>query len=267
VSVRDELPRRLVLIPDIQEQVMMSARARALSVGIAGIFSIATAAAQPVVYKAVDHEAEPGQFSARPNSTAADQAWTSAAASLGAISRVNLESEPLAENQSVRKFAPGVTLSGGRFHVRDVLGSAVEGYNTTGSGGSRYVKADASTSDGSPVVYTFTFTTPVQAFGVYITGVGNRFGGTISMSFNDGQARVIPMTNLYNLGGAQFVGFTDAGKSIRTVRLTLSGSPNSTNAARLAIDDVRWVSARRVGVGVVSSQPFVPSRAEHFRRR
>jgi hypothetical protein len=219
-----------------------------------------TATAQPVVYKAVDPEAEPGQFSARPNCTAADQAWTSAASSLGQISRVNFESVALQENLTTRTFGPGVTLSGGRFHVRDLKGSAIEGYNTTANPGTKYIKADSFTSDGSPVTYTFTFTTPIQAFSTYITGVGNRFGGTISLSFNDGASQVIPMTNLDTLGGAQFVSFTDAKASIRTVKLTLSGSPNQTNAARLSIDEVRWVTSRPGPR--ISTQAFVPRRAQ-----
>lgn len=233
------------------------------TIGILAATCAATANAQLAVYKGVDPEAEPsGQFSGRPNSTTSEQSWTSKASTLGSISKVNFESEGLQENLTKRYFRPGLTLSGGRFHVRNGHGSATEGYNTTATPGSRYVKADSSTSDGSPVIYTFAFNTPIKAFGLNITGVGNRFGGTVSLSFNDGQPRVIPLTNLYNLGGAQFAGFTDAGASISKVTLTLAGSPNNTNAARLVIDDVRWVSARLAPR--VSVEAFVPRRADHL---
>lgn len=221
--------------------------------GLAILAGVAAAQSGPTAFTGVDPEAEPaGPFSGRPNCDAADLAWTAAASALGPISRVTFESETPEDNLVSRFFNPGVIISGGTFHIRGNLGSATEGFNIT-PGGSKYLKPDAYTTDGSPVVYTFAFDVPAQAFSFYLTGVGNRFGGRMDMTFDDGASQSIPLTNLYLLGGAQFAGFTDAGRAVSSVSLSLADSPNGINAARMAIDEVRWVTVPAPGaVGVLA---------------
>jgi len=111
--------------------------------------------------------------------------------------------------------APGITGS-----------SPLEGYNTT-PGGSRELVLSGG-------FLTFTFDTPIDRFGAYISGA-NLDGDTIT--FNDGSQQLIDIPNAGGpgpnlVGGLSFVGFTDFGRSIQTVTFNVGFD-------RLAIDDVR----------------------------
>ena len=111
--------------------------------------------------------------------------------------------------------APGITGS-----------SPLEGYNTT-PGGSRELVLSGG-------FLTFTFDTPIDRFGAYISGA-NLDGDTIT--FNDGLQQMIDIPNAGGpgpnlVGGLSFVGFTDFGRSIQTVTFNVGFD-------RLAIDDVR----------------------------
>ena len=59
---------------------------------------------------------------------------------------------------------------------------------------------------------TFAFSTPIQAFGAYISGM-QLAGQTVT--FSDGSSQSIPVPFSDN-GGIAFVGFTDAGQSGET---------------------------------------------------
>jgi hypothetical protein len=162
------------------------------------------------------------------NSTAAS--FDAAAGALGAINLINFESAPVG-NFSSLVVAPGVTLTGADFfgNLQSIRNTPVGtpdslfGYNTT-SGGSNF----ASLLGGT---LTFTFATPIDAFGGYISGL-QLSGETIS--FNDGSSQTITLINLGS--GVQFAGFTDAGKLISSVTLDATGDI-------VGVDDVRYVAA------------------------
>jgi hypothetical protein len=78
----------------------------------------------------------------------------------------------------------------------------------------------------------FTFATPIQSFGAYISGVQLIF---TSVTFDDGAPQSIPVPMPSDTeGGIAFVGFTDAGQAISSVTIVTIGDV-------LGVDDVRYV--------------------------
>jgi len=68
---------------------------------------------------------------------------------------------------------------------------------------------------------TFTFASPTDVFGMYMTGLQQVFSGTngLTVSFNDGAPQVLtPPINVN--GGTEFFGFTDPGHLISSVTIT-----------------------------------------------
>ncbi len=102
--------------------------------------------------------------------------------------------------------------------------ASVCGFNTT-SGGSQFLETTAA-------ALTFSFATPVDAFGFYITGV--QIDG-LTVTFSDGAPQSIPIVN--SQSGAEFFGFTDFGKSISSVVVNLT---TATGGDRVGFDDVRF---------------------------
>jgi hypothetical protein len=194
---------------------------------IAGLMTN-VANANPITFSGGDAGAN--STDPRPNSNATAASFDAAAGALGATSLINFESAPLGAFSSLA-IAPGVTLSGA-----DVGGSnqtirnspvgtpdRLFGYNTT-AGGSQF----ASMFGG---FLTFTFASPIDAFGGYLSGV-QLDGETIT--FNDGTNQTIPIPNIGGgVGGVQFLGFTDAGKQISSVTINVDGDI-------VGLDDVRF---------------------------
>src|SRR5579859_2782202 len=123
---------------------------------------------------------------------------------------IDFESAPVGSFTSLL-VAPGVTLTGTNTSINNVpnfpTAPTLDGYNTTPSG------AEYAEILGN--VLTFHFTTPVQAFGAYFSGLqSNFFQDTVS--FNDGTSQVINMPETGtsgSVGALDFVGFTDFGAS------------------------------------------------------
>jgi hypothetical protein len=117
---------------------------------------------------------------------------------------------------------PAVSISGGSVTNNSGCGSLC-GFNTT-PGGQYFLLLVGGSA-------TFTFTTPVNAFGFYVTGLQTDLVPTETLTFSDGSSQTIdigPSTG----GGDGFVGFTDlSGVSSVTY--------NATNDI-VAIDDVRY---------------------------
>ena len=92
---------------------------------------------------------------------------------------------------------------------------------------------------------TFTFTTPIQFFGVWLTGTQiNFFQDTVT--FNDGSSQTInvPQTGTdASHGAVNFIGFTDAGKSITGVTITAGFV---TAGDFIGIDDLSYQTAASV---------------------
>jgi hypothetical protein len=210
---------------------------RRLSLAVSALallgLTAAPAAAAPVVFSGEDIMATTS--SPHPVSAAARASFATAAGALGATSLITFESAPLGSFSHLT-VAPGVTINGSDINganqtIRNTSGFPIaptlDGYNTT-PGGAFFVEMLGGT-------LTFSFATPIQAFGAYFSGVQNFTTDTVS--FNDGTSQVIniPETGTNGFTGAlDFVGFTDAGASISSV--TVFAGNNAWDA--IGVDDV-----------------------------
>lgn len=127
----------------------------------------------------------------------------------------------------------GVTVTGGSTDTQCLFPAGnLWGFNTTSGGSSFRCLVGQSV--------TFVFATPIDAFGLYITGLQS---GDISetLTFSDGSNQTFAPPSI-STGGA-FLGFTDFGKQITSV---------TYNAGRDAIglDDVRFHTAQSTAVAV-----------------
>jgi hypothetical protein len=194
-----------------------------------------------ITFSATDAGA--GSANPRPNSDAAAAAYDAAAGLLGTATLVNFESAPLGSFSNLT-IAPGVTINGTDFlsnpqTIRNTPFSSpdsVFGYNTT-AGGSQFVYVNGGT-------LTFSFTQPVNSFGAYITGV-QVDGETITFSDGTQQSVPIPNPDPNGNGGAEFVGFTDAGASIVSITL-VADAGNASDF--IGVDDVRFTTPAATAV-------------------
>ncbi|MGD0745209.1 MAG: PEP-CTERM sorting domain-containing protein [Verrucomicrobiota bacterium] len=189
------------------------------------VFGLITASANssPIVFNGID----PGANSTdpRPNSITAASDFDTAAGVLGPVNIIDFEAAPVGFFFSSLLIAPGVTLdttSEQYISNTSIAPDRLFGYNTT-VGGSNFLQM-ANT-------ITFTFGTPIQAFGFYISGVQAN-GETIT--FSDGSSQTV---NIPNPGsGVQFLGFTDANQQISSVIVYAASDA-------VGIDDVRFVDS------------------------
>ncbi len=180
--------------------------------------------------------------SPHPLSAAAAASFAAAASLIGTVSTINFEGDTLGAFSSLAA-APGVTITGTDINgnnqtIRNTSNSptipTLDGYNTT-PGGSYFLEVQAGT-------VTFTFATPTQFFGAYFSGVQNFFSGE-DITFSDGTSETIAMPETGtsgSIGALDFVGFTDAGKSISSI--TLNAGNANTGADYIGIDDVSYQS-------------------------
>lgn len=184
-----------------------------------------------------DLNAGPG--STHPNASAAAASFSGAAASLGAVGLITFENAPVGAFSSLG-VAPGVTLSGQTYTGGNqaIMNTAafpsapsLDGFNTT-PGGANYAEIEG----GSLV---FTFATPTQFFGAYLSGVQTSFY-LDTFTFSDGTTQTISVPGAgtsSSVGALDFVGFTDAGKSISSVTVNAG---NQSGADFLGVDDVMY---------------------------
>jgi len=207
-------------------------------------FSCVVASANPITFTGEDLNAGPGD--PHPTSAAAAASFDAAAAALGVSSTITFETAALGSFSSLNA-APGVTVTGTDLNGNEQVvknvdsfpsNPALGGFNTT-PGGSQYIDMFGGT-------LTFTFATPTQFFGAYLSGVQNFTQDTIT--FSDGTSETINVpdvgTNGSN-GALDFVGFTDAGKSITSVTINAgeAGPGASGGEDEIGVDDVRYQSA------------------------
>jgi hypothetical protein len=105
----------------------------------------------------------------------------------------------------------------------------LDGYNTTPSG-ANFVEMQGGT-------LTFTFASPIQAFGAYFSGVQNFTTDTVN--FSDGTSQVLDIPEdgtSSSIGALDFVGFTDAGASISSV--TINAGSFAAGYDDIGVDDV-----------------------------
>jgi MYXO-CTERM domain-containing protein len=191
-----------------------------------------TASAAVITFSGSDPGVAPG--GARPNS---DTARANFLAAAGLTTLINFESLPTGSPATILNLGSGVTYTPTNpdgFSGVFSTDSTTLGYNTTPLGIQhlRY-------SSGSPSLdATFSFSTPIFAFGAYFTGMGNS-GPAASVLFNDGTSQSFTLTAQVD-GGVQFFGFTDVGNSISAV--TLRG--NTTDV--FGIDDLSFAAVSAV---------------------
>jgi hypothetical protein len=170
---------------------------------------------------------------ARPNSALAASQFDAAAGALGAVNIIDFESFKSGELPNSTTI-PGVTISASGSGANSIStdNSNTLGFNTT-AGGSNFLQSQTS------LTTTFTFATPIQAFGAYITGLGTAPGNAL-LNFSDGSTQSYDLTALIGdaNGGAGFFGFTDAGKSISSI--AFAGTTSGQDI--YGIDDVRYVA-------------------------
>lgn len=210
-----------------------------VSLSIATLVAAAPASAAPTLFQGEDIMATTS--SPHPLSAAAAAAFDAAVLGLGGGTTVTFEGAPLGSFSSLAD-AFGNTVSGADYlgnnqTVRNTsnfpAGPTLDGYNTT-SGGAKFIEVQGGT-------LTFTFVSPVYAFGAYFSGVQNFFNTTVS--FNDGssQSFVIPNAGTSSsVGALTFFGFTDVGASISGI--TINAGNAQTGADFLGVDDVRFAT-------------------------
>lgn len=170
--------------------------------------------AAPIIYSGYDVGA--GSLAVSPNATAAAAAFDAAS---GLLPVIDFES-PIPAGVSMS--AANVTNFGGCL-------DALCGYNTTSGGGQFHLQLGGAQFAGAQ---TFTFASPINAFGAYFTGwqlsdqTLSYFDGLTTVTLN------MPAAS-FNDGGTIFFGFIDAGASISSITFDASNDI-------VAVDDVRY---------------------------
>jgi hypothetical protein len=145
-----------------------------------------------------------------PLSTAAQTSFETAAAAFGPLNTITYESlatgfySPITAAPGVTITLPGTdpNIGPGVSGISDTTLGNLYGFNTTPEG-SQWL--------GFPVgSATFTFATPTNSFGTFLTGLQTVFSDTtdLQITFNDGTSELLtPPINVN--GGAEYFGFTD----------------------------------------------------------
>ncbi len=105
---------------------------------------------------------------------------------------------------------------------------------------------DATNPAVTSALATFSFATPVQAFGVYLTGLGTQLPSHFEMLlYQNGQTTnptVVPLVGNQNLqGGVQFAGFTDPGVGYTGVSFQMTGFTTSSRDI-VSFDGISFVT-------------------------
>ena len=95
-------------------------------------------------------------------------------------------------------------------------------------------------SNSGTVTLSFAFNDPIQAWGLYITGLGTA-NGNLYVVYNDGTAQSHSVAGDFT-GGSLFFGFTDAGKSISAVVIELEERYRRHARYVFGLDDMRYVA-------------------------
>ena len=119
------------------------------------------------------------------------------------------------------------------------------GFNTT-PGGSEWLQVAPFFNDPVGGAVTFSFSTPIQAFGAYLTDAQTSLPGPITLTFNDGSAEILSIVKNADAGGALFFGFTDFGRSIISVTYNTGATADTRDI--WGIDDVRYSTSANVVV-------------------
>ena len=183
----------------------------------------APANAAVVVYSGYDVSAQ--NLNTKPNADAAHNAYLAATAGLANTFTASFEGATLGALTSFDLGGGGVMTGAANGGAPQVFRNQLQcqyalcGGNTT-VGGKTYLGVT-----GGNV--TFTFLKPIQSFGAYFTGA--QFPG-MTLTFDDGSAQAVAVPGFF---GADYVGFTDFGRSISKVTF-------NAKTDFMAIDDVTF---------------------------
>jgi hypothetical protein len=194
----------------------------------------ATAQAAPTVFSGGDPNVGPA--GARPNSDGQAAAFNAAAGALGPITFITFEGFGASSPAAPTVLAPGVTYTPTNpdgFSGIFVANSPAFGFNTT-SGGTTHLRYSSSTVGALDA--TFSFATPIAAFGAYFTNAGGDSAPAPQLLFNDGSPQSLTLIGQSLTDSVQFFGF--AGLSAPITSITLRGSTLDV----FGIDDIRFVT-------------------------
>jgi hypothetical protein len=164
-----------------------------------------------------------------PNSDFAQAQLIVSSAFYGPVTTETFESLPVGYSPSFAIPGGTVTLSAPDFGagfsgISNTTFGSVYGFNTT-PGGSNWLGFP----DGSA---TFTFNTPINAFGFFTTGLQTVFTSSLAVSWNDGVAQSVSLPINVN-GGATYFGLED-GLAFSSVTIT------DISSDAWGIDDVTY---------------------------
>ena len=204
-----------------------------------GAISVTPAQASIITFTGGDTGVAAG--GARPNSDAAAALFDAA---VGSFTLITFESLAVG-NFAALGVAPGVTATltnAENAFCNGICGTNDTdlGYNTTG-GGSKYVRVVPPFNSAAGATLTFSFTTPIDAFGAYFTGTESGFPGLVNVNFNDGSSQAFNLPENGAGGGVLFWGFTDFGASILSV--SVNGGATAGSRDIFGVDDVRFRAA------------------------
>lgn len=180
----------------------------------------------------------------RPNSNAALAQFVVIAAAQNSMSVADFDgladrtlSGPVASNMSMASTNVDA-LNGGIDSGDDVI----LGFNTTPSIGKHYrLWSDV---DTTPASVTFTFATPVNAFGAFFTGVGTSFGDT-SIKWTTSLGTNTLGLGEFPTGSVQFCGFIDS-ELFTSVTIEIAPEAGGAIDDVLGVDDAFYANCNPV---------------------
>jgi len=138
--------------------------------------------------------------------------------------------------------APGVTaaygntgsIDGGLSGVRNTINVDL-GFNTT-SGGSKFLGFSPIFDPPINPFLTFTYSSPINAWGAYFTGLEPVISGLVHVVFNDGTSEDIIIPDGSTGGGVEFWGFVSSGSPISSITIVETNVVGSRDI--WGIDDI-----------------------------
>ena len=196
----------------------------------------------------------PGQ--PRPLSDAAQAQFAADASLLGSLQTDNFENLPITSSTTLNP-SPDLSINfvGQYLNQSTVnsIGSKGTGYNTT-PGGSKFLSVFPAAFRGGSEDVLFNFTSPVQAFGSYFTGLEKSFA-TETIEFVGGTSQTFVLDGSTTGGGVTFFGFTAISPSVSQIDIHLA----NTSAGRdlFGIDDLQYVTVSPTSVPEPGTAPFL----------